>query len=309
MRLIYLGTGEIGLPTLRALLDRHEVPAVVTQPDQPAGRGLAVRAPAVKKLAEERGVPVLQPGRLRREPDAIEQMHNLRPEALVVFAYGQILPRAVLEIPSLAPLNIHASLLPRWRGAAPIQAAIRAGDALTGHTIMFMDEGLDTGDILLQHPLEIRPAETGGSLHDRLAELAPGAILEALDLLAAGRAPRIPQDAAQATLAPKLDRAAGRLDWTLPAAELARAVRAFDPWPGTFTTAPDGRVIKVFAADESAGFGSPGEVLATGSAGLTVACSSGTALRLRELQLEGRRRLPAGEFLRGFPLAAGTRLG
>ena len=202
MRITYLGSGDIGLPTLRALVARHDVVGVVTQPDQPAGRGLALRTSAIKTLALEAGICVLQPERVRRA-DAVADLTALRADVIVVFAYGQILPQAVLDLPRLACLNIHASLLPRWRGAAPIQAAILAGDAVTGHTIMFMDAGLDTGDILLQREIPIAEDETGGSLHDRLAALAPECLLEALDLLVAGAAPRAPQEARLATLAPK----------------------------------------------------------------------------------------------------------
>ena len=185
MKILYLGSGDIGLPTLRALAARHEVAAVVTQPDQPAGRGLALRTSPIKALAAELNFAILQPVRLRR-PEAVAELAAFQADIIVVFAYGQILPQTVLDLPRLACLNIHASLLPRWRGAAPIQAAILAGDAVSGHTIMFMDAGLDTGDILLQRSIPIAPDETGGSLHDRLAALAPDCILEALDLLAAG---------------------------------------------------------------------------------------------------------------------------
>lgn len=313
MKILYLGSGDIGLPTLRALLARHQVVGVVTQPDQPAGRGLELRVAAIKRLALEAGVTVLQPERVRR-PEAVAALHDLHADAIVVFAYGQILPRAVLDLPRLACLNIHASLLPRWRGAAPIQAAILAGDAHTGHTIMFMDAGLDTGDILLQRAIPIAPGETGGTLHDRLTLLAPECILEALDLLEKGAAPRAPQGAAAATLAPKLNRESGRLDWSRGAAELERLVRAFQPWPGTFTTlspvrsGDPVRVLKVFSAGVEPGEGLPGSVLRANGDGLLVATTEG-ALRLHELQVEGRKRLRAGEFLRGQPIAPGTLLG
>jgi methionyl-tRNA formyltransferase len=313
VRILYLGSGDIGLPTLRALAARHEVAAVVTQPDQPAGRGLAIRISPIKALATELGLPVLQPIRLR-QPEAVAELAAFEADVIVVFAYGQILAQAVLDLPRLACLNIHASLLPRWRGAAPIQAAILAGDATSGHTIMYMDAGLDTGDILLPRAISLAGDETGGSLHDRLAALAPECILEALELLAAGRAPRAPQDPALATHAPKLNRESGRLDWSRPAAELERMVRAFQPWPGTFTTLPaarggePARVLKVFTASIEAGEGLPGSVLAAEAGGLLVATTEG-ALRLRELQLEGRKRLPTGEFLRGQPVEPGTVLG
>lgn len=307
MRLVYLGSGDIGLPTLRALATAHEVAAVVTQPDQPAGRGNQLREPPVKTLAKELGLPVLQPERVRR-PEAVEALRALAAEVFVVFAYGQILPRSVLELPRLAPLNIHASLLPRWRGAAPIQAAIRAGDATSGHTIMFMDAGLDTGDILLQRAFPLAPDETGGSLHDKLAALAPSCILEALELLAAGRAPRSPQAHALSTLAPKLERPDGRVDWLLPAEELSRRVRAFDPWPGSFTTLPDGRTLKLFGAQPTDDTGLAGTVLAQRGDGVVVACGRG-ALVLQEFQVEGKRRLRGRDLCNGGILRPGLRLG
>src|SRR5947209_11519085 len=206
MRIVFIGTGEIGVPTLQALLrSEHEIVAAVTQPDKPVGRAQLVEPSAIRKAltgsaagGRPLSLPNLQPARIK-EGQAIEEIRALNPDVIVVMAYGQILPRDVLEIPKVACLNLHASLLPRWRGAAPIQAAIAAGDAETGITVMYMDEGLDTGDILLQRKIEILPADTGGSLHDRLAETAPEALLEALRLLAQGTAPRVPQDRAGVT--------------------------------------------------------------------------------------------------------------
>ena len=219
-------------------------------------------------------------------------------------AYGQILPRSVLEIPPVACLNLHASLLPRHRGAAPIQAAIVAGDTETGITVMYMDEGLDTGDILLQKKLPILPDETGGSLHDRLAQLAPEALLGALDLLANRNAPRIPQDSAQASYAPKLTREEGRIDWKEPAVVIERKIRAYDPWPGAFAqlAGPSGteRHLKIFRASVvEQCVGEPGTIVTPNESELLVATGRGT-LRLEEVQLEGKRRMKAGEFLRGF---------
>ena len=201
MRIVFIGTGDIGVPTLQALLkSEHDVVGVVTQPDKPVGRAQLVEAPPIKKAVSTTKIPVLQPPRIN-ERQAIEEIRARTAEAIVVMAYGQILPRDVLEIPKVACLNLHASLLPRWRGAAPVQAAIAAGDRETGITVMYMDEGLDTGDILLQRAIDISPADTGGSLHDRLASVAPEALLDALDLLAEGKAPRTPQDKASATYA------------------------------------------------------------------------------------------------------------
>ena len=327
MRLVYLGSGDIGLPTLTALLadPRHEVLAVVTQPDRPVGRHQETRRPpAVKTLAQAHYRPVLQPERLRREPAAVEALRNFGADVFVVFAYGQILPKTVLDLPRLGCLNVHASLLPRWRGAAPIHAAVAAGDAATGLTIMWMDEGLDTGDILLPGPpVPIRPDESTGALHDRLAQAAPGVLREALGLLENGLAPRLPQDPAQVTYAPKLDRASGRIDWANGPLALERHLRAMDPWPGAWTTLPTAtaggapRQLKVFRGaalgDVPQPGGAPGTVIGTDARGLLVACgeasSSVGALLLTEVQLEGKRRLPAGDFLRGHPVAPGTVLG
>ena len=222
---------------------------------------------------------------------------------IVVVAYGQILPRDVLEIPRLACLNLHASLLPRWRGAAPVQAAIAAGDCETGITVMYMDEGLDTGDILLQRNVEILPNDTGGSLHDRLAQIAPETLLESLRLLAAGNAPRIPQDNARATYAPKLKREHGQIDWSESAEAIERKIRAYNPWPGAFMKV-DRQNLKVFSASVVDLNGQPGEILRSDK-DLIIAAGKG-ALSLAEVQLEGKRRMTAAEFLRGHGCATRT---
>src|SRR3984893_18234031 len=223
MRIVFIGTGEIGVPTLRALLSskEHELVGVVTQPDKPVGREQRIEPTPIKKALGEMKISILQPNRIK-DRESVEQIRALQPDLIVVMAYGQILPRAVLEIPRIACLNLHASLLPRWRGAAPIQAAIAAGDRETGITVMYMDEGLDTGDILLERKTDILPDDTGGSLHDRLAQVAPDALLESLRLLSIGSAPRAPQDNSRATLAPKLNRENGRIDWSEPADVIAR---------------------------------------------------------------------------------------
>ncbi len=305
MRIVFIGTGEIGVPALRALLQSrtHQLVGAVTQPDRPVGRDQRIQAPPVKVALTKTSIPILQPERIRNA-EAVAQIRELAPEVIVVMAYGQILPKSVLEIPTVACLNLHASLLPRHRGAAPIQAAIVAGETETGITVMHMDEGLDTGDVLLQKKLEISPHETGGSLHDRLAQLAPEALLEALDQLADQTAPRRPQDATEATYAPKLTREAGKIDWSEPAEAIERKIRAFDPWPGAFTQLTDAagktRHLKIFRAclhDQIAG--APGSVSAPNDSQLLVATGRG-ALGLEEVQLEGKRRLTAAEFLRGF---------
>jgi methionyl-tRNA formyltransferase len=296
MRLVFIGTGEIGVPTLQALLkSEHEVVGIVTQPDKPVGRAQLIESPPIKKAVAATNMPVLQPPRIK-ERQAIEEIRVLRPDVIVVVAYGQILPRDVLGIPKIACLNLHASLLPRWRGAAPIQAAIAAGDRETGITVMYMDEGLDTGDILLRRTIDIVPAETGGSLHNRLAEVAPEALLESLELLAKGSAPRIPQDNALASYAPKLKREDGKIDWSEPAEVIERKIRAFDPWPGAFMKL-DGRNLKVFSAIIVSLRGKPGEILRREKE-FVVAAGEG-AVSLGEVQLEGKRRMTAAEFLRG----------
>jgi methionyl-tRNA formyltransferase len=296
MRIVFIGTGEIGAPTLQALLkSEREVVGVVTQPSKPVGRAQLVEPPAIKKAVAPTKILVLQPARIK-DREAVEKIRALEPDAIVVMAYGQILPRDILETPRIACLNLHASLLPRWRGAAPIQAAIAAGDRETGITVMYMDEGLDTGDILLQRTIDILPADTGGSLHDRLAKGAPEPLLESLELLAKGRAPRTPQDNAFATYAPKLKREDGKIDWSDPADAIERKIRAFDPWPGAFMKF-DGRNLKIFSAAIVALRGAPGEILRTEKE-LVVAAGEG-ALSLGEVQLEGKRRMTAAEFLRG----------
>ena len=310
MRAIFIGTGDIGLPALKWLLAHHEVAAVVAQPDKPVGRKQELTAPATKRLALESGVPVLQPRRIR-EPQSVAELAALHPDVVVVMAYGQILPKSLLDLPALGCLNLHASLLPRQRGAAPIQAAIEAGDRETAVTVMWVDEGLDTGDLLLAHRLPIRRRETGGALHDRLAVAAPLALAEALALLATGNAPRNPQENALATYAPKLSRESGVIDWTAGADAIDRRVRAMNPWPAASTLLPDAsggpaRKLKVFSLiQHRKDRGAPGTVLWADRRGILVAAGTGAVL-LREVQLEGKRRMQAGEFLRGHPIAAGT---
>jgi methionyl-tRNA formyltransferase len=313
MRVIFMGTGEIGLPALQWLFaaPECEVVAVVTQPDKPAGRKQELLASPIKQLAVERGVPVLQPVKLRA-PESVAEIAALNADVIVVMAYGQILPKSVLDAPHLACLNLHASLLPRWRGAAPIQAAIEAGDSKTGVTVMYMAEGLDTGDILLMHETPIAATDTGGILHDRLAEIAATALAEAMPLVAARTAPRIPQDNALSNYAAKLSRENGRIDWTATPAKIDRRIRAMNPWPAAHTFLPVGgaaRQLKVFAASpQPENGGKSGEVLQADANGLLVAAQGG-AMLLREIQLEGKRRMNAGEFLRGHPIAPGTMLG
>jgi methionyl-tRNA formyltransferase len=300
MRIVFIGAGEIGVPTLQALLrsSEHQLTGVVTQPDKPVGRAQRIEPTPIKRALAGSKVPILQPARIK-DRQAIEEIRALQQDAIVVIAYGQILSRAVLEIPRIACLNLHASLLPRWRGAAPIQAAIAAGDPETGITVMYMAEGLDTGDVLLQRGIDILPTDTGGSLHDRLAQIAPETLLEALRMLAKGNAPRIPQDNAHATYAPKLTRDNGKIDWSEPAEIIERKIRAFNPWPGAFTeiAAPRVRKLKIFSATIVDLSGKPGEFLRSEKE-LIVAAGK-NALSLNEVQPEGKRRMDATEFLRG----------
>ena len=307
MRIVCIGTGEIGVPVLRSLLQSadHELVGVVTQPDKPAGREQRIEAPPIKAALAGNALPIFQPARIKREA-AVAEIRALAPDVIVVMAYGQILPRSVIEIPRVACLNLHASLLPRHRGAAPIQAAIVAGDRQSGITVMYMDEGLDTGDILLKSRLEVAQDETGGSLHDRLAQIAPAALDEALTHLRKGDAPRIPQDSSVATYAPKLERENGRIDWTESAALIERKIRAFNPWPGAFTLvrseAGRDRKLKIFSAKVVAAVAktAPGEILR--SDGSMVIAAKDGALSLGEVQLEGKRRMSAAEFLRGHAM-------
>ncbi len=311
MRVLFIGTGDIGLPSLEWLLNtpKHEVVGVITQPDKPVGRKQVLTPPQVKVRAQAAGIPVIQPPKLRQ---AVADVAAFNADIAVVVAYGQILSRAVLDTPRLGCLNIHASLLPRHRGAAPIQAAIRDGDAETGITIMFMDEGLDTGDILLMQRLPITPDDTGGSLHDKLALLAPSALEPALDLLAAGKAPREKQNESQVTHVRKLTRQDGRLDWNKPAIELERLVRAFTPWPGTSCLLKDKdaqlKVHRVQAIAEAHACPAPGTILSVDAKGILISCGTGL-LNLTEVQIEGGKRLPASDFLRGHPLQPGDVLG
>src|ERR1051326_1785910 len=312
MRIVFIGTGDVVVPTLETLLkSEHHLVGVVTQPDKPVGRTQQIQPPPIKKALRRSGgfqtaagdsaagkpppAQFRQPSRIK-DTRAIEQIRALTPDAIVVMAYGQILPRAVLEVPKIACLNLHASLLPRWRGAAPIQAAIAAADQKSGITVMYMDEGLDTGDILLQRPIDILPQETGGSLQDRLAQIAPDALLEALRLLATETAPRIPQENSFATFAPKLKREDGKIDWSEPAEVIERKIRAFNPWPGAFTQI-GGQNLKIFSATVVDSSGGPGEISARDKQ-LIIASGKG-ALTLNEVQLEGKRRMNAAEFLRG----------
>ncbi len=307
-----MGSGEIGLPTLRWLANSSSVDlvAVVTQPDKPVGRSQRLSPPAPKKLALELGLPFLQPIKVRR-PEELDRIAELAPDLIVVMAYGQILPKRLLDMPGLACLNLHASILPRHRGAAPIQASILAGDRETGLTVMYMGEGLDTGDILSIKSIPIRHRETSGSLHDRLALLGPEALGTAIDLILSNNAPRIPQNESEATYASKLDRESGRIDWSKDCWSLDRMIRAMKPWPGAYALTRDAhdleKKLKIHRAIPIHRLsGEPGEIAGVRNRGIEVACGQG-GLLLLEVQLEGKRAMPATEFQRGFHLSRGFR--
>jgi methionyl-tRNA formyltransferase len=299
MRIAFMGSPDFAVPALRALAAQHQVAAVYCQKPKPAGRGMAETRCPVHQEALDLGLPVRTPARLKRDATAWAEFAALDLDVAVVAAYGLILPPAMLAAPRRGCLNIHASLLPRWRGASPIQAAILAGDAASGITIMRMDEGLDTGPMLLAEKVALSPRETGATLHDRLAPIGARLILHALD-----EAPPAHPQPDGATHCGKLSRADGRLDWTQPAAQLDRQVRAFHPWPGTFGLL-DQAPLKVLEAEPAEGHGPPGTVL---DAALRVACGQG-ALRLLRVQAPGRRAMDAADFLRGHALAPGTVLG
>jgi methionyl-tRNA formyltransferase len=289
LRIVFAGTPEFAAEHLKALLDSpHQIIAVYSQPDRPAGRGQKLAASPVKQLALQHAVPVYQPQTLR-DPEAQAELAALAPDLLVVVAYGLILPQVVLDIPRLGCINSHASLLPRWRGAAPIQRAIEAGDSESGVTVMQMEAGLDTGPMLLKVSTPIAANDTGGSLHDRLAGLGPQAVLDAIGGLANSTLVGEVQDDSLATYANKLNKDEAHMDWTRPALELERLVRAFHPWPICHSTL-SGAALKVHAAELGEGSGVPGSILSANKQGLMVACGQG-ALRLTRLQLPGGKAL------------------
>lgn len=289
LRIVFAGTPEFAAEHLKALLGTsHQIVAVYTQPDRPAGRGQKLMPSPVKQLALEHDIPVYQPQTLR-DADAQAELANLQADLMVVVAYGLILPQVVLDTPRLGCINSHASLLPRWRGAAPIQRAIEAGDSESGVTVMQMEAGLDTGPMLLKTHTPISAEDTGGSLHDRLASLGPAAVIEAIAGLAAGTLKGEVQNDALATYAHKLNKEQAQLDWSRPAVELELLIRAFNPWP-ICQSSLNGAALKVHAAKLGEGSGKPGEILAASKEGLTVACGSG-ALLLTRLQLPGGKAL------------------
>jgi methionyl-tRNA formyltransferase len=304
-RIVFMGTPDFAVPALQRLISAHDVIGVVTQPDRPAGRKRQLQMSPVKIAALEAGIPVFQPEKIRTA-DAIAALYAWTADVYVVAAFGQILPQTVLDLPPFGSLNIHASLLPRWRGAAPIQAAVRAGDAESGITIMKMDAGLDTGPILTQRGVTLAADETGQSLHDKLAHLGADLLIETLPGYLSGAITPQPQDDALATLAPRIQKEEGLIDWSASAAQIERTVRAFTPWPGTWTTW-NGKQLKIHAGTPIDGQAEPGRVVEQRG---TIAIGTGDGLYApARVQLEGRGIVRVAEFARGYADFVGARLG
>ena len=309
MKIVFMGTPQFAVPSLRALLDAgHEVAGVVAQPDRPAGRGQTLREPPVKEFARGRGLPVVQPEKLR-DPAFLRWIGDLSPQAIVVAAYGKILPKALLDLPPHGAINVHGSLLPKYRGAAPIQHAILNGDSVTGITIMQVNERMDAGDILLQVPVEIRAEDTTGSLQARMAEVGAVALVEALVKLERGELPPRPQREEEATLAPRIEKEQGEIDWTKSAEEIERDVRAFNPWPGAYTRLR-GKLLKIHRAGVRpvATSAEPGTIIRASDGEIVIAASRHAVLA-EELQLEGKRKVAARDFISGHLIREGERLG
>ncbi|HLE40029.1 MAG TPA: methionyl-tRNA formyltransferase [Nitrospirota bacterium] len=305
MKLVFMGTPQFAVHPLRALVDAgHEVVGVVTRTDKPSGRGRAIAPPAVKLAADRVGLHVYQPKRVR-EPAFIEGLRGLHPEVIVVAAYGQILPKEILSLPKYRCINIHASLLPQYRGAAPINWAIIRGETRAGITIMQMDEGMDTGGILMQEDIPIDPGDTAGTLTDKLSALGARLIITALPLIEAGTLTPVAQDSSRATLAPLLKKEEGLLDWKLPAEEIHNRVRGLTPWPGAYGFL-DGKLLKILETEIVPGKGEPGVFYQNGKNALDVGTGNGL-LRIIRIQPEGKKPMTAGEFLRGHRGIAGKK--
>ncbi len=304
MRVVFMGTPDFAVPSLKALLDSgYDVAGVFTQPDKPRGRGNKLTPSPVKECAQMYGIPVFQPNRIRK--DGVFDLRRLAPDLCVTAAFGQILSQEILDIPTLGTVNVHASLLPRHRGSAPVNWCILMGESKTGITTMMTDKGIDTGDMLLQREIDILPEETAGELSVRLSALGACTLLETLSLLKEGRCPRIPQDHQAHTYEPMLKKEMGLIDWRKSAVEILCQIRGLDPWPGTYTHFPEG-ILKVAAARTEEGMrGSPGQVLAAdGKLGLVVAAGDG-AVRILRLQAPGGKQMDARDYLRGHPLTTG----
>ncbi len=317
MKLVFCGTPRFAVPTLEALIAAgHEISLAVTQPDRPVGRSQELVAPPVKQTALAAGIPVTQPDKIRNNAEFRSQLESIAPEAIVVVAYGRIIPPWMLTLPRWGCINLHGSLLPKYRGAAPIQWAIAMGETITGNTTMLLEEGLDTGPILMQQALIIRPEQTAVDLFAEMAIGGAPLVVDTLAGLANGTVQPEPQDHSQATLAPLLEREDGRINFAShTAAKIKNRWRGFQPWPGAFTTL-EGKKLIVHRMDEAAGLGlaapspaEPGQIAIVDNQRLIVACAGHTWLELLEIQLEGKKRLPAAEFLHGAQLVPGVRLG
>lgn len=310
LHVIFMGTAELACASLRALTQAKDinVAAVVTQPDKPKGRDLKLQPSPVKQVALEKNLPVLQPQKAR-DAAFVQQLRELQPDLIVVAAYGQILPQAVLDLPKFGCLNVHTSLLPKYRGAAPIQWAILNDDQKTGVTIMKMDAGLDTGDIVTQEETQITPADNSQTLHDRLAQIGAELLLRTISDYTAGKIVPRKQPSEGASYARKISKEDGLLDWSQPARALWNRIRAFTPWPGAFTfyqSENKPRLLKIWQAEIADHPGTPGEILSADKSGIVIACGQ-QALRVSMLQREGGRRMNAQEFLTGYPLRVGEK--
>lgn len=309
MRIIFMGTPEFAVQVLEAIVTAgHEVVGVYTQPDKPKGRGKSMQYTPVKEKALEYNIPVFQPEQVRK-PEVVEEMKKLEPEVIVVVAFGQILPEAILNLPPLGCINVHASLLPKYRGAAPIQRVIIDGEKESGVTTMYMAKGLDTGDMIEKMVVPIDPKETGGTYHDKLAAAGARLCLSTLQKLAEGTAPRVPQDDELSCYAHMLNKSMGELDFQKPAEELERLIRGLNPWPSAYTRL-EGKTLKIYEADviEEKGVAEPGTVTAVDKKSFTVQCNPG-ALRITSLQLEGKKRMETAAFLLGYRMTTGMQLG
>lgn len=311
MKAVFMGTPEFAVPTLQALIDHHEVLAVVTQPDKQRGRGKKMQFPPVKEKAVEYDIPVYQPQRARDE-EFIEELKNLNPDVIVVVAYGQILPESILNIPKYGCINVHGSLLPKYRGAAPIQWAVLDGEEKTGITTMYMEKGLDTGDIICQSRIPLAADETGGSLFDKLAKEGASLLVRTLKMLEDGTATRTKQDDSRSSYAKMLSKDMGCLDFSKDAVILERLIRGLNPWPSAYT-AIQGKTLKIYAAEvvaeeECTSGAAPGTVIAVDKKSFTVRCGNG-ALRIYNLQLEGKKRMDTSAFLLGYKVENGMQLG
>jgi len=314
MRLIFMGTPEFSVPSLERLIrDGHSVGAVFTQPDKPAGRGGKLQSPAVKIVAASRGIPLHQPAKIKNNEEVRETFQSIAPDACVVAAYGKILPEWLLQIPRLGCINVHSSLLPKYRGAAPVNWAIANGEQVTGVTIMQMDPGMDTGPIWTQQTTEIGPEETAPELSARLSEMGAKLLSTTLPLIEQGGVSPTPQSDADATYAPILKREHGKIDWNEAAATIANRVRGFQPWPGSYTSFKDVRIIIWRAAEVAlpaeTSSATPGTIVGLDKSAFTAACGGNSALRIEELQVEGKRRSGARDFINGMRAEVGMRMG